>query len=324
MIVDCGIYQAGHRSATVRDLDEAAAAARGAADTFCWVDLRDTDETERDAVARAFGLRRTAVEDAFAAHQRPKLVSYEGALLVVLRTLRWSPDEPFERTGEVSVLVGPWFVVTLGHGPGVDIERIRAGLEQRPGLLEHGPAVVLYAVCDHVVDQYDTVADDLESAVDDIEQSVFSSERGSQAEAIYRLKRHVVRFRRSSRPLAGRMLRLADGVVEGVPDTTTRFFRAITDRAMRLNEQVDGLDDLLTSILSAHLAQVGVQQNDDMRRISAWVAIAAVPTVLAGIYGMNFDNMPELHWTFGYPAVVALMAVVCGLLYRGFKRAGWL
>jgi magnesium transporter len=324
MIVDCGIYRAGRRVRGTSRLQDGVEELHSSPDAFCWVELQQPTTAEVDELARTFDLPAFAVNDALRSHQRPRLASYTGVLSLVLKTLDWSAADQAVQLGQTSVIVGEQLVVTVCRGPGLDLDHVRTELERRTELLRHGPAAVLYATCGAAVDGYATVADELDSAVDDVEQSVFSPRRTRDASAIYNLKRRIVRFRRAVRPLGGAMERLSSGVVEMVPSETRPYFRDVTDRVLRLTEEIDGLDDLLTSVLSAHLAEVGVQQNDDMRRISAWVAIAAVPTVLAGIEGMNFDHMPELHWSFGYPAVLVLMAVVCGLLYRAFRRAGWL
>lgn len=325
MIVDCGIYRAGHRIESPADIDAAVEELRTRDDTFCWLGLKQPSEAELNDAAQAFGLHPLAVEDAFKAHQRPKVEVYGEVLFVVLKTVTWPTVSSALRIGEVNLFVGPRFVVTVRHGESLDLQAARHNLEHRTSLLGHGPAAVLYAICDQVVDRYAEVVDQLDSAVDDIEQSVFSAERTSDAEAIYRLKRHAVAFRKAVRPLSGELAPIATGRVEAIKDAkVTPFFRNVADHVLRLSEQVDALDDLLSSVLSAHLARVGVQQNDDMRRISAWVAMAAVPTLLAGIYGMNFHHMPELSWAWGYFGVLGVMAVFCLLLYRGFKRAGWL
>ncbi len=325
MIVDCGIYRDGRRVDSPSDIDGAIAAQRSRDDTFCWLGLHEPDEDELNAAAKAFGLHPLAVEDAFKAHQRPKLEAYGEVTFVVLKTLTWPDRRGALRVGELNIFVGPRFVVTVRHGPNIDLQHARHDLEERAGLLGHGPAAVLYAICDHVVDRYGEVAALLEDAVDDVEQSVFSNERvGEAAESVYRLKAHAIGFRRAVRPLGAELDPLVRGRVAEVGEEETAFFRDVADHVLRLSDQVESLDDLLSSVLSAHLARVGVQQNDDARRISAWVAIAAVPTLLAGIYGMNFEHMPELRWWWGYYAVLGLMAVICVLLYLRLRRAGWL
>ncbi len=242
----------------------------------------------------------------------------------MLKTLWYVDERDAVETGEIAVFVGERYVVTVRHGAGADLARARRDLEHRAALLGHGPAAVVYAVCDRVVDDYEAVAAALEVDVDEVERSVFSTQRTSDAERIYTLKRELLEFRRAVAPLRDPMARLAGGAVPGVPDDATPFFRDVHDHVVRVFDQVVALDDLLSSALGAHLSLVSVQQNDDMRRISAWVAIVAVPTMVAGIYGMNFEHMPELTWRYGYPAVLLVMLVACVTLYRFFRRAGWL
>jgi magnesium transporter len=183
---------------------------------------------------------------------------------------------------------------------------------------------VLHAILDRVVDDYGPAIDGLQQDIDEVETQLFSGDRSNPAERIYRLLREVLEFRRASAPLVGPIEKLAAGHFEQVDPTIREYFRDVNDHLIRARDQLDGMHDLLSSSLQANLAQVAVRQNEDMRRISAWIAIIAVPTMLAGIYGMNFEHMPELTWTFGYPLVLAVMVVICTTLYRYFKRAGWL
>jgi magnesium transporter len=210
------------------------------------------------------------------------------------------------------------------HGAGAGLAGTRHDLEQRAAVLGHGPASVVYAVCDRVVDEYAQVAKALEIDVDEVEQSVFSTERTSDAERIYLLKREVLEFRRAVAPLREPMSRFAHGTVPGVPGEAAPFFRDVLDHVVRVSEQVDAIDALLSNALNAHLARLSLQQNEDMRKISAWIAIAALPTMVAGIYGMNFEYMPELGWRYGYPTVLVVLVASCAMLYRLFKRSGWL
>jgi magnesium transporter len=210
------------------------------------------------------------------------------------------------------------------HGQARALKGIRHRLEQERELLECGPSAVLYAVCDAVVDDYGEISFAVEEDIEEVEERVFSPVRTNDAARIYNLKREVIEFRHGVRPLIEPMARLASGHVPRVHEHLQPFFRDVADHAVRVSEQVEGFDDLLSSVLSANLAQVGVQQNADMRRISAWVAIVAVPTMIAGIYGMNFDHMPELRWRLGYPLTLLVMAGACVTLYRAFKRSGWL
>ncbi|MES4890797.1 magnesium/cobalt transporter CorA [Streptomyces sp. NPDC096012] len=331
MIVDCAIYRHGHRSEGPEDLSDALDEAR-AAGGFVWIGLHEPSEREFDLVTREFGLHPLAVEDALKAHQRPKLEVYDDSLFLVLKPVVYEPESDTVSTGEIMIFVGDSFVVTVRHGEGAQLASVRQRLEQEPELLDKGPTAVMYAVSDAVVDHYLEVATELQTDLDELEAEVFQPETGGSrntASRIYAFKRQVLTFRRATGPLAVPMTRLAGvgqtgGDVPFVPDKARPFFRDVNDHLTRVNESVDGLDRLVSDILSAHLAQTSVRQNDDMRKISAWAAMAAVPTMIAGIYGMNFDHMPELHWVWSYPAVIALMAVLEVLLHRQFKRRGWL
>lgn len=330
MIVDCAVYRKGRRTADVPDdLSEALAAARASGDAFWWVEVNEPTEEEFDLVRDACGLHPLAVEDALRAHQRPKLEVYDDSLFAVLKPVGYEPAEDVVTTGELMLFVGDSFVVTVGHGPTAPLAAVRQRLEGDPQVLAHGPTAVLYAVSDAVVDGYMDVAEELQLDLEELETEVFSPGRdgGSDrptAARIYQFKRQLLEFRRASGPLAGPMSRLAGTGVPFVHERSRPFFRDVEDHLMRANEQVEALDRLLSDILSAHLAQQGVRQNDDMRKISAWAAMAAVPTMVAGIYGMNFRHMPELRWVGGYPAVLVLMIVVVWGLHRQFKRRGWL
>jgi len=323
VIVDCGVYAEGERQDLPRDPETVAQAIDDDGQCFGWVGLHDPSDAEMRRVQRLFDLHELAVEDALKAHQRPKVERFGDALVVVLRTLWYVDEGDAVETGQLSVFIGPRYVVTVRHGEGGELATTRQDLEERASMLGHGPAAVLWAICDAVVDDYETVAESVEVDVDQIEASVFSSERTSDAERIYKLKREVLEMRRAVLPLREPMEQFAHGV-PGMNPKAAPFFRDVADHVSRVADQTESIDTLLSSALNAHLARVSVQQNDDMRRISAWVAIAAVPTMLAGIYGMNFDNMPELRWHFGYYGILLLMAVVCMTMYRFFRKVGWL
>ncbi|MCS0601976.1 magnesium/cobalt transporter CorA [Streptomyces sp. LP11] len=331
MIVDCAIYRHGQRSEGPEDLSDALAEAR-AAGGFVWIGLHEPSEREFDLVTREFGLHPLAVEDALKAHQRPKLEVYDDSLFLVLKPVVYEPESDAVSSGEIMVFIGDCFVVTVRHGEGSPLAAVRHRLEKEPEMLDKGPTSVLYAIADAVVDHYLEVATELQTDLEELEAEVFQPETGGSrhtASRIYTFKRQVLRFRRATGPLAVPMARLAGtgqlgGEVPFVHDEARPFFRDVSDHLMRVNESVDGLDRLVSDILSAHLAQMSVRQNDDMRKISAWAAMAAVPTMIAGIYGMNFDHMPELHWLWSYPVVIVAMAALEVLLYRLFKRRGWL
>ncbi|MGR3932605.1 magnesium/cobalt transporter CorA [Streptomyces sp. BRA346] len=327
VIVDCAIYQDGSRTEGPADVSDALDQARATGDSFLWIGLHEPTEKEFALVTSEFGLHPLAVEDALTAHQRPKLEVYDDSLFLVLKPVRYEEKAGTVTAGELMVFVGDSFVVTVRHGEANPLSAVRERLEDTPEVLAHGPTAVMYAVADAVVDHYLDVADALHEDLDELETTVFAPDgSGGQNTAgrIYAFKREVLEFRRATGPLAEPMTRLAGAGVPFVHEGSRPFFRDVHDHLTRVNEHVEGLDRLLSDILSAHLAQMGVRQNDDMRKISAWAAMAAVPTLIAGIYGMNFDHMWELRQPWGYPAVVGLMAGVIALLYRMFKRRGWL
>ncbi|MGH3327147.1 MAG: magnesium/cobalt transporter CorA [Streptomycetales bacterium] len=324
MIVDCALYRQGRRAEEPADISDALDAARAAGNAFVWLGLYEPTHEELDLVAREFGLHPLAVEDAVKAHQRPKLERYEGALFVVLRTLHYIDSTSDIESGELMLFIGDAFVLTVRHGLANPLTSVRRRLESQPDVLGHGPPAVLYAVCDAVVDTYIEVAIEVEFDLEELESAVFSPTHSDDAQRIYRLKREVLEFRRAVHPLVEPMRQFAEGLIVDVPEGTRPFFRDVSDHVLRVAGQIETFDDLLTGILSAHLAQVSVRQNEDMRRISAWVAIIAVPTMIASLYGMNFRYIPGLASRAGFPVVLAVMAVLCFVLYRAFKRTGWL
>ncbi|MCM2390349.1 magnesium and cobalt transport protein CorA [Streptomyces albipurpureus] len=350
VIVDCAIYREGRRTEGPADLSDALAEARSSGDAFLWIGMYEPTDKEFDLVKREFGLHPLAVEDALRAHQRPKLEVYDDSLFMVLKPVVYEPKTDTVTTGELMVFIGDSFVVTVRHGEGSPLAAVRQRLEAEPEVLAHGPTAVLYAVSDAVVDQYIEVAGELQVDLEEMEAEVFApaskdsrpSEKAKRdqktgagerdgtpagpptAARIYVFKRQVLEFRRATVPLGGPMSRLASAGVPFVHERSQPFFRDVSDHLTRANEQVEGLDRLLSDILAAHLAQQSVRQNDDMRKISAWAAMAAVPTMVAGIYGMNFQHMPELGWVWAYPAVLLLMAGAVYGLFRLFKRRGWL
>ena len=275
-------------------------------------------------VAAAFSLHRLAVEDAVNAHQRPKLERYEDSLFLVIKTLWYVDEDDAVETGEINLFVGDDFIVSVRHGAGSGLQQARLDLEAREAVLAHGPSAVVYAVCDQVVDGYESVADSLVEDVDEVEISVFSEERTNDSARIYVLKRELAEVRRAVLPLRDPISRFANGTVHGIDREAAPYFRDVGDHLSRCADTLDELDGLLSTAFEAHLARISVQQNDDMRKISAGAALVVVPTLIAGIYGMNFDHMPELAWQFGYLYAVLLMfGTSAGLLWF-FKRSGWL
>ena len=322
MIVDCAVYEEGNRREGTLALEQASAQCLGD-HSFVWIGLHEPPAEEFDAVRREFNLHELAVEDAIKAHQRPKLEVFGDTLFIVLKTARYSDPDEVVRFGEILIFVGSGFIITVRHGD-TQLHELRERLEHDPELLSRGPSAALHAIVDRVVDDYVPALEGLEDDVDEVEADVFSTGVRSPARRIYALKREVLEFIRATGPLAEPINRLALGHYGQVHPEMRSYFRDVGDHLVRVHEQLENQRALLTSVLTANLTQVSVQQNEDVRKISAAVAIIAVPTMIAGIYGMNFEHMPELKWTFGYPLVLALMAAICLGLYRYFKRAGWL
>jgi magnesium transporter len=323
VIVDCAVYESGRRRDGTLELGDALEACRSS-DAFVWIGLHEPSRDEFDSVAGEFGLHELAVEDAIKAHQRPKLEVYDDMLFVVLKTASYVDREEVVEFGEILLFIGEGFVVSVRHGPATDLSAVRAAIERDADRLRRGPGAVLHAIVDRVVDDYTPAIEGLREDIEQVEADVFSPARHSSAERIYKLKREVLEFTRAAEPLLAPIDHLAEGRHPLVKDEVQEYFRDVADHLTRVHEQLEGFRELLTSVLTANLTQVSIQQNEDVRKISAWVAIIAVPTMIAGIYGMNFEHMPELGWELGYPLVLAVMAGACLTLFRYFKRAGWL
>ncbi|MCW3041228.1 MAG: Mg2 transporter protein CorA family protein [Solirubrobacterales bacterium] len=326
MIVDCGLYRHGQRVPGHHEPAAACALTVEDDDSFVWVGIADPVGEGLTEIAEAFALPKLAVEDAMEAHQRPKFEVYGDVLFVAVKPVRYVDTEEVVRVDEVQIFVHKRYIVTVRHGAATALGEVRRELEAAPELLRHGPVAALHAILDRIVDDYDDVVDGVDQDIQEVEQQVFSGERGgpNPAERIFKLEREVLEFQRAVGPLTPAVDRLARGqLAEAVPEVS-EYFRDVHDHLLRTVNRIDGFRALLSSALQANLTQITVRQNEDMRRISAWVAIAAVPTMLAGIYGMNFEHMPELKWRYGYPLVLAVMASVCGFLYARLRRAGWL
>ncbi|MBB4894677.1 magnesium transporter [Streptomyces olivoverticillatus] len=331
-VVNCVVYRDGVRQPVTDTVEEAVRQVRKHGHGFLWLGLHEPTETEFAQVAEVFDLHPLAVEDAVQAHQRPKLESYGDILFTVLKTVTYVEHEQLTATsevvdtGEIMVFTGPDFVVTVRHGRHGSLGPLREDLEAHPEQLAKGPSAVLHAIADHVVDDYLTVTDAVQNDLDEVETEVFSPQGSRTADAgrIYQLKREVLELKRAVVPLARPLEVLSTTPLRSVDPETRAYFRDVADHLARVTEQITAFSTLLDSILQAHLAQVAVAQNDDARRITAWAAIFAVPTMVTGMYGMNFDHMPELRWRFGYPLAIGVILVACFLLHRGFKRNGWL
>lgn len=329
-VVDCALYEGGLRLPEQVDLSEVLQRIGEKDGRFVWIGLYQPTEEQFAEIAAAFDLHPLAVEDAVRAHQRPKLERYGDTLFLVLKTITYVEHDKVTATseivdtGEIMVFAGPGFAIVVRHGSAPPLAAVRRDLEAVPELMALGPVAVLHAVADHVVDRYLEVADAFERDVEELETAVFSHERTDDAGRIYQLKRELLEFKRAVVPLGVPLQRLADGTLPQVPAAIATYLRDAADHHTQAKERILAFDELISSILDASMARLSMQQNTDMRRISAWAALAAVPTMAAGVYGMNFDDMPELRWTFGYPAVLVLTATVCVFIFRAFRRNDWL
>jgi magnesium transporter len=323
VIVDCAHYRDGQRQQQAPMSLDAAAEMCARTPGFVWLGMFDPSPEELGRVQKSFGLHELAVEDAQSFHLRPKVEQYDGGVaFVVLRTARYVDEREEVEFGEISLFIGPSFVITVRQGVGSDLHPARLRLEKRPVLLKEGPTSVLWAVLDQVVDDYAPVVEGLEKDIEEVESTVFAGAVAA-TERIYKLRREVTDFYRAVHPLLG-PLDAAERGSYGVGHELRQYFRDVNDHLKLVNEEVVAQRDLLATILEANLAVLSVQQNDVVRKISGWAAIITVPTFIASLYGMNFEHMPELKWEVGYPAVLALMLFTAGWLYVILKRAGWL
>src|SRR3954454_13522092 len=327
-VVDCAVYTAGSRRTGPVRYDEAARLARRRRGAFVWLGLHEPDRATMRSIAEGFGLHELVVEQAVTGGHRPAAETIGDVTRLVLRTARYvEPEELTAQsevvdTGDVTLLIGPWFVISIRHGAAGALWPVRRDLEKRPPVLRLGAWAVAYAVAGKMVDEYLDVAAAVERDLERLEEETFADQRSPEIAHFYQLKREMVEFKRAVLPLQEPLARrLAE---PPLPAGLQPYFTDVRGRLARAVDRGAGFDDLLNSILQARLAQVSMSQNNDMRMIAAWAAIAAVPTVIAGVYGMNFTHIPELDWRYGFYGVVALMGVLCAGLYWRFKRSGWL
>ncbi|MFF0393764.1 magnesium and cobalt transport protein CorA [Kitasatospora sp. NPDC004615] len=337
-VVDAAVYRDGRRIESPASLAEIYRDLPGKPGTMAWIGLYRPAEAQLVEAAEKFDLHELALEDAIVAHQRPKLERYGDTLFVVLRAARYLDDVEEVDFGEIHLFVGPDFVVTVRHSQSPDLSRIRGRLEADPDLLALGPEAVLYAVLDAVVDGYAPVIAGLQHDIDEIETEVFGGDP-RVSRRIYELSREVIELQRATGPLLEIMRALEAGFQKyGTDEELQRYLRDVADHATYAAERVDGFRQMLQNILTVNatlvsqrqneemkqLAEAGHVQNDEIKKISSWAAILFAPTLIGTVYGMNFDEMPELHWAFGYPFAIGLMGVVCGSLYLIFKKRNWL
>jgi magnesium transporter len=342
-IIDNVIYAAGRRVARPASLSSTLQELRAAGEgqeAFCWIGLLRPDADEMNAVAHEFSLHPLAVEDAVSAHQRAKIEQYGDVTFVVLRPARYVDHDEVVSLGEIHVFLGPNFVIAVRHADEPDLGAVRARLEGDPKLLAMGPPAVLYAIVDRVVDDYAPVLKELQVDLDEIEVQVFAAEPHAP-QRTYQLTREVIEFHRAVSPLRNMLADLRDDLKDRGGDADLELRRAlrdVADHVTRVQDRIEGFRELLTNLLDidnalvarrqneemARLTQAGYDQNEQVKRISAWAAILFAPTLVASVYGMNFHHMPELAWPLGYPFALALMVLLGVGLYLMFKHRGWL
>ncbi|ANY10230.1 magnesium and cobalt transport protein CorA [Pseudonocardia sp. HH130630-07] len=351
-LIDNAVYVDGHRAAAPESVDGALdelrrcrsdgadRAAEPSPGSFCWIGLLRPDEPEIEQLAGEFDLHSLAVEDTVNAHQRPKMERYGDTEFIVLRPARYVDADEAVQIGEVHLFLGPDFVITVRHAVEPDLGEVRERLENDPELLAHGPMAVLYAVLDRVVDDYIPVLDGLQDDIDEIEVQVFRGDP-NVSRRIYQLTREVIAFQRAVEPLQEIFLELRGRFGKSGPSPDVELRRAmrdVVDHATRVRERVEGFRDLLGNILTVNatlvaqrqndemtrMTEAGFAQNEQMKKVSSWAAILFAPSLVAGIYGMNFDTMPELHWAYGYPMAYGLMILLAVGLYTMFKINDWL
>jgi magnesium transporter len=326
MIIDSAHYKDGVRQHEEALTPERAAELRNAAGPgeFVWIGIHEPQPGDLAQLQGLFGLHELAVEDAQQAHQRPKIEDYDDDVFVVLKTAHYHEDQEVVHFGEIHLFAGPGYVITVRHGPGSELHSARQRLEARPDLVKLGASSAIWAVLDKVVDDYIPVVDAIEDDIEEVEKDVFDDDIPAPTARIYHLKREVIEFHRAVWPLLNPLETLEQGGFERVPEELRSFFRDVADHARRVDEQVSGQRELLTSVLQANLSLVSVNQNEVVKRISAVAGIVAVPTFIASVYGMNFEHIPELHWRYGYPLCLAVMALVALALVSFFRRIDWL
>jgi magnesium transporter len=323
MIVDVALYQDGRRvdgPSDISDLVEVAKSDGG----FVWLGLAEPTESEFNMVVGELNFHPLAIEDAINAKQRPKIEDYDGLTFFVIKTVFFDKAKQAITTGELMCFISDHFIVIVRHGEGHPLTTVRHDLEQKPELLKLGPFAVLHAVADRIIDGYINIATALEEEVVGVENKVFSGKRKTFSQEIYFLKREIIEFKHAIEPLIIPLNKLTSESIPLLPTDIRPFFRDSLDHLTQACDHATGLDSLITSVLQADLAHIQVQQNTDVRRISAWVALASGPTMIAGIYGMNFEHMPELGTKYGYFIVLGVMVCLTGFLVRSFRKSGWL
>ena len=321
MLVNCVAYQEGRKIADIPK--EAISDYVRRPDCFVWVALKDPEPAELEEMQEEFGLHELAVEDARHGHQRPKIEEYGNSIFAVLHTIEVRDGELHQ--GEVHIFVGPNYVLSVRQRTELGFSAVRARTENEPELLRHGSGFVFYALVDAIVDRYFPVEDALEVELEALEARIFEgSSPRANLEALYGLKRKLTVLNHAIDPLLEAVSKLAGGRVPQVCQGTQDYFRDVVDHLERLSHNVDTLRETVTTAMTVNLAMITLSENEVTKRLAAYAALVAVPTMIAGIYGMNFEHMPELKWRFGYPFVLAIMAGIDIYLFRRFRKTGWL
>lgn len=315
MLIDQARYRGGHR------LEVGAPHSPG---DFVWIGLSEARPVELERLAEDYSLNVLAVEDTLSGKQRPKLDEYSEHTFLLLKTVAYDLRSERVILGDVSLYVSPEFVIAVRHGEALPLKTVRAQLESNPKKLADGVTAVVHEIVDRLVDQYMDVSSHLLEDVEQLEDSVFDDEIPSPASRLYFVKREVIEFRRAVLPLVAPLTKLVEGKVHNIDPKYSALFSDVRDHLLKVMDEIEFMNDLIDAALHANAALIQVNQNEDMRKISAWVGIGAVPTMVAGIYGMNFDHMPELRWRFSYPLIMVGLALVCGQLFRTFRRNRWL
>lgn len=321
-IINCAAYQAGRRIADI-ELNKVHKALMDPSQ-FVWIGLHEPSEEVLERVQEEFSLHDLAIEDAHMAHQRPKIELYGDTVFLVLRTAHMTPQHHIE-FGETHFFVGTNFIVSVRHGSSVAYTEVRARCENMPDLLAKGQGFVLYAIMDFIVDRYFPVVDDLEKELELIEFKIFKEKPNRQTtEQIYQLKRELLDVKRAVSPLVDICTRLMRFDIRNISADTHPYFRDIYDHVIRINEMVDNTRELLNTALEANFSLISILQNDTSKKFAGWAAIFAVPTMVAGFWGMNFQFLPETDWKYGFHMVITITISACALLYALFRRSGWL
>ena len=323
MLINCVAYENGHKVADIPTSDISEYLARPGC--FVWVALRDADDTELEQMQQEFHLHELSIEDASHGHQRPKIEEYGESLFVVMHTIEFAPDDTLQE-GEIHIFVGPNYLLSVRNRSRHNLLSVRTRCEREPQLLQKGSGFVLYALMDAIVDQYFPVVQEFETRLEIIESQIFEqqSQARNNIQQLYSLKQNVMELRHAVGPMLDSVGKLTGGRPPKTCEGMQEYFRDIYDHLTRINTSIESIRETITTAIQVNLAMVAIEEGEVNKRLAAWAGIFAVATAFAGIWGMNFTHMPELQWRYGYPAALTAITVICFVLYRRFRKAGWL